>query len=283
VQTSALIPYVTVGLFGLAFGSFLNVCIFRLPHHESVIAPRSYCPRCRKPIRWYDNIPVVSYLLLAGRCRDCGGRISPLYPLVEILTAGFLVVAFGQHGLSASFVQYAIFGMLLLILVFTDLRTRQIPHVVTLFGIGTGLLLSLVVPVDSRPAEWLLRRLGLFLAPPFSSLLGAVSGALVGGGLFYAVGETFYHLGGRKREFLGFGDVMLMLMVGTFLGVPLTLLTILLGSLVGTLIALPLEIFTSRFHHYQWPYGTFLGAGALYASLGGKELLDGYLRWAGLA
>ena len=276
-------PYVAVAVFGLAFGSFLNVCIFRLPRQESIITPRSHCPRCRRPIRWYDNVPVASYLLLRGRCRDCRERISFLYPVVEILTAGLLVAAFVQYGLSPEFIKTALLGALLLILIFTDLTERRIPHAVTFFGMVAGVLLSLVVPVDNRPFEWTVRHLGFFPRGTFSSLLGAVVGALVGGGLFYAVGEAFYTLGGRQKEYLGFGDVMLMLMVGTFLGVPLTLLTILLGSVAGTLLAVPLEILSSRFRHTQWPYGSFLGAAAIYASLGGKVLLDWYLGWAGLA
>lgn len=275
-------PYVVVTLFGLAFGSFLNVCIFRLPRQESIITPRSHCPRCGRPIRWHDNIPVLSYLLLRGRCRDCRQAISPIYPFVEMLTAAFLLVAFVQYRLSPEFIKTTVLGMLLLILIFTDFRERRLPHAVTLFGISLGLLLSFFIPVDNRPLEWVLRRLGVLMEGTLSSLFGAAAGALVGGGLFYAVGEAFYYLGGRQKEYLGFGDVMLMLMVGTFLGAPLTLLTVLLGSIVGTVIAAPLEISSPRFRHYQWPYGSFLGAAAIYSSLGGKALLDGYLRWSGL-
>jgi leader peptidase (prepilin peptidase)/N-methyltransferase len=277
------IPYAVVALFGLAFGSFLNVCIARLPRHESIVTPRSRCPRCNHPIRWYDNIPVLSYLLLRARCRDCRAPISPVYPLVEMLTALVLVADFAVYGLTPESVKYGLLGMLLLILVFTDLKERRIPQAVTFFGIGVGLLLCFFIPVDARPVGWLLRRFGFFPEGLILSLLGAMTGALVGGGLFYAVGEAFYYLGGRQKEYLGFGDVMLMLMVGVFLGTPLTLLTILLGSLAGTLIALPLELSSSRFRHMQWPYGSFLGVAGIYASFGGNALLDAYLRWAGLA
>jgi len=283
MNLGTLVSYVTVAVFGLAFGSFLNVCIFRLPRGESVIAPRSHCPRCAKPIRCYDNIPVLSYLLLGGRCRDCRERISLLYPAVEILTAAILVATYARYALSPEFVKYAVFGMLLLIVIFTDLTARSIPHAVTLLGMGLGLLLSLLVPVDNRPLEWVLRWFGLFPEGVTSSLMGSVAGALLGGGLFYAAGQAFYYLGRRQKEYLGFGDVMLMLMVGTFLGVPLTLVTMFLGSLVGSLIALPLEVATRRFHGYRWPYGTFLGVAAIYAVLRGQALLDAYLRWSGLA
>ncbi len=279
----AFTPYLAVGLFGLAFGSFLNVCIHRLPRRESILTPRSRCPRCGRPIRWHDNVPVLSYLLLRGRCRDCRQPISPLYPVVEILTAGLFVASFREYGLGPESIKVAVFGMLCLILVFTDLLERRIPHAVTSFGMVVGLLLSFVVPVDNRPFEWALRHAGFFLEGITSSVVGAFAGALAGGGLFYAVGEAFYYLGGRQKEYLGFGDVMLMLMIGMFLGAPLTLLTVLLGSLAGTVIALPLEIASSRFRHTQWPYGSFLGAAAIYSSFGGKSLLDAYLRWAGLA
>lgn len=275
--------YVFVALFGLAFGSFLNVCIFRLPRHESILAPRSHCPACQHPIRWYDNLPLASYLLLGGRCRDCRARISPVYPLVEALTALVLTAAFFRYGLSPEFVKVAVFGMMLLILIFTDFLERRIPHPVTLFGIGLGLLFSFFIPVDSRPLEWLFNRRGWYIEGVTSSLLGAVAGALVGGGLFYAVGEAFYYLGGRQKEYLGFGDVMLMLMVGAFLGPALTLLTILLGSLGGTVVALACAIASPRYRGYAWPYGTFLGIAAIYASLDGTRLVDAYLRWSGLA
>lgn len=277
-----IIPYAVVGLFGLIFGSFLNVCIARLPRHESIVSPRSHCPRCNHLIRWYDNIPVLSFLLLRGKCRDCREPISPVYPLVEILTGGILAANFAVYGFSQEFVKYGLLGMLLIILVFTDLNERRIPHSVTIFGISLGLILCFFVPVDARPVDWLLRRFGYAPESTALSLLGAIAGAAVGGGLFYAVGEAFYYLGGRQKEYLGFGDVMLMFMVGIYLGVPLTLLTILTGSLLGTLIAVPLELASTRFRHSQWPYGTFLGIAAIYASLGGSALLEAYFRWAGL-
>ena len=271
-------PYAMVALFGLALGSFLNVCIFRLPLHESVITPRSRCPQCSQPIRWHDNVPVISYLVLRGRCRQCRAPISPIYPLVELLSAGVLLLAFFQYGLSPAFIKYSVFGLLLLILIFTDLRERRLPHAVTILGMGLGLALSFIVPVDPRPLNWILQRLGSFPGTEFLSFAASVAAALLGGGLFYGVAEAFYRLTGM--EGLGFGDVMLMLMVGTFLGIPLTLLTILIGSLLGTMVALPFELFSTRFRHHPWPYGSFLGAAALYASLGGNALLDAYLRWA---
>jgi len=275
-------PYVLAAILGLVFGSFLNVCIARLPRGESIVRPRSHCPRCGHPIRWYDNVPVLSYALLGGRCRDCRVRISALYPLVEILTASFLVLDYAVNGPSLDFVKAAVFGMLLLVLIFTDLRDRRIPHVVTIPGIVFGLLLSLVLRVDARPVDWILGRWEMSPNPRFLSLLGSLTGALVGGGLFYAIGEAFYRVGGRKKEYLGFGDVMLMLMVGTFLGAPLTLMTMLFGSLGGSVLALIAIRAKPELREYQWPYGSFLGAAGLYVILGGRALFEAYLHWSGV-
>jgi leader peptidase (prepilin peptidase)/N-methyltransferase len=270
-------------LFGLVFGSFLNVCIARLPRGQSVVRPRSQCPHCGHLIRWYDNVPLLSYLILRGHCRDCRAPISPVYPLVEALTAVVLVLTFRQYGLGPEFVKYALFGMLLIVLIFTDLLERRLPHAVTGLGIALGLLFSFLVPVDNQPLAWVGRHWDVYLEDPASSVAGAITGALVGGGLFYIVGEAFYRLGGKQKEYLGFGDVMLMLMVGTFLGVPLTLMTILLGSLGGSVIAIGMSAFRSRYRNYPWPYGTFLGVAAIYAYLWGGRLLDLYLRWSGIA
>ena len=275
--------YLFITLFGLLFGSFLNVCILRLPHKQSIVLPRSHCPQCNHTIRWYDNIPLVSYALLRGRCRDCHARISPQYAIVEALTSILLVATFRRYGLSPEFVKYSALVMLLIVVIFTDLRERLIPHSVTIFGISLGAVLTLFIDVDSRPLGWLAERMGMFLPGTLLSVLGALLGALLGGGLFYAVGTAFFILGGRKKDYLGFGDVMLMLMVGTFLGAPLTLLTILLGSFAGSVVALSITLAAPRFRNYHWPYGTFLGAAAAYAALDGARLLEIYFRWSGMA
>ncbi len=283
MQILAPIAYITVAIYGLVFGSFLNVCISRLPQRESIVRPRSHCPRCNHAIRWYDNIPLISYLVLRARCRDCHAPISPLYPTVEVLTALVLMLTFRVYGLGPEFVKYSAFGMLLIVLIFTDLLVRRIPHAVTIFGIGLALVFSIFIPVDARPLGWILRHWDIYLEGTVASLAGAVTGALVGGGLFYAVGEAFYRFGGKQKEYLGFGDVMLMFMVGAFFGVPLTLMTTLLGSLGGSVLALVMSALNSRFRGYAWPYGTFLGIAAIYASLDGGRLLEWYLRASGMA
>ncbi|HKS96785.1 MAG TPA: prepilin peptidase [Terriglobia bacterium] len=274
-----MIPYLAVAILGLVFGSFLNVCIYRLPRYESIVTPRSRCPHCQHLIRWYDNVPVASYVVLRGRCRDCHAPISPAYPLVELLTAGVLVAGLARDGLTPEFAKYAILAMLLIVVTFTDLFTRKIPHAVTLFGMAAGLVLSFFVPVDDRLLDFLLARLGVYPGERLSSLFGAVSGAVFGGGLFFVVAEVFARL--RHKQGLGFGDVMLMGMIGTFLGVPLTYLTILLGSLFGSVIAVALYASSARFRRdYRWPYGTFLAAAGIYASWGGAALIDAYLQWS---
>lgn len=269
-----------VVVFGLVLGSFLNVCIFRLPHRASVVRPRSHCPRCKHAIRWYDNVPVLSYILLRGHCRDCGEPISLIYPVVELVTAGLLLVDFHLHGWGLEFAKDALLIMMMIIIVFTDLTERRIPHAVTVPGIVTGLAFSWFVPVDSRLLSGLWRLLGI--VPPLSvaSFAGAIAGAVVGGGLFYLAGEAFYMV--RHVQGLGFGDVMLMLLVGAFFGVPLTLLTVLLGSLLALLVALPFVAFDRRrYWRFHWPYGSFLATAAIYVCLRGEALLDAYLRWSG--
>jgi leader peptidase (prepilin peptidase)/N-methyltransferase len=176
--------YLFVTLFGLLFGSFLNVCIVRLPHKQSIVLPRSHCPHCNHTIRWYDNIPLVSYALLRGRCRDCHARISPQYAIVEALTAILLVATYRRFGLSPEFVKYSALVMLLIVVTVADLKERLIPHSVTIFGISLGAVLSLFIDVDSRPLGWLAERMGLFLSGTALSVLGALLGALIGGGLF---------------------------------------------------------------------------------------------------
>jgi leader peptidase (prepilin peptidase)/N-methyltransferase len=272
--------YLAASLLGLVFGSFLNVCIARLPRHESIVRPGSRCPHCGHPIRWFHNIPVLSYVVLRGRCRNCRYPISPVYPLVEVLTAALWVLALRVWGASPEFIKTTIFGMLMIVLIFTDLIDRRIPHAVTLFGMVVGLLMSLWIPVDDRIFDSVFRLTGLDLPPVLSSLTGAVTGAIFGGGLLYGVAWMFTKFGDPEKEYLGFGDVMLLLMAGTFLGLPLTYVAILIGSLLGTLVAVPLNLLVKRFRNYQWPYGSFLGVAAIFASMGGERLLEAYLKWS---
>lgn len=264
--------------FGLVFGSFLNVCIARLPLHQSVVTPRSRCPQCKRPIAWYDNVPVASYLLLRGRCRGCRGRISAVYPAVELATAALFAAAFAEFGFSPVFIKAAIFSMLMIVVFFTDINLRIIPHSVTISGAILGVIFSQFVPVNAGLMEWVFGRMGVTAPESVLSLAGAIAGALFGAGLLYGVAWCLRRLGNREKQYLGFGDVMLMLMAGAFLGIPLVYVTILLGSLAGTLIALALRTGRSGYRGYEWPFGSFLAAAGVFALLYGQRLIDAYLR-----
>lgn len=269
-------------IFGLAFGSFLNVCIARLPLHQSVVTPGSHCPRCQRPIAWYDNIPVISYLLLRGRCRGCRGEISAIYPSVEIGTAALFAASFAEFGFSPDFVKAVIFTMLMIVVFFTDINLRIIPHSVTISGLILGLLLSQFVPVNDRFVAWLFDRAGIVVSASLLSLASAVGGALFGAGLLYSVAWCFRRFGNSGKEYLGFGDIMLMLMAGAFLGIPLVYITILVGSLAGTLIAVALRAGKGAYRGYQWPFGSFLAAAGVFALFYGRDLISVYLRFARL-
>lgn len=267
---------VLVFLFGLAVGSFLNVCIHRLPKGESVVRPRSRCPGCAHPIAAYDNIPVLSYLLLRGRCRHCAAPISPLYPLVELLTATGLLLAYLRFGFSLESLKAALLAAALIVLIFTDLRDRLLPDRITYPGIVAGFLFALWVPVEDGTAAFLLRP--LFGGNPFPALFSlaeALLGCFLGAGLLFALGEVWYRL--RRVEAIGLGDVKMMAMVGLFFGLKLTVLTLLLGSLLGSLFGGLFILLAKKSSRYELPLGTFLGLAALVALYWGEALVAAYL------
>jgi len=293
--------------FGLAFGSFLNVCIYRLPLGKSVVHPRSACPHCQRQIAWYDNIPVFSWVALRGRCRHCHAKISPRYLVVELLTAGLFLACYGQFGLTLAALKFCVFGFLLLGLIFTDAETQLLPDWMTLPGLGLGLLFSLVVPVNDLVSELLP---GLFSAPGAGaswrgiSLLDSFVGAAVGASFIYGAGAIYFRA--RGIEGMGFGDVKLMAMVGAFLGIRLTIFTIFAGSIAGSLFGLwtvaavwlkRMQRRMQRRHEtarearqrawgsavialrrFPMPFGVFLGAMAMVATFFGNQLLRWYWR-----
>ena len=262
-------------LFGAVIGSFLNVCIHRLPRGESIVWPGSHCPHCQRPIAAYDNIPLISYLLLGAKCRHCRAAISPRYFLVELATACLFLVSYWQFGLSIAFARQVIFGSLLIVLVVTDWQERILPDRITFPGMALGLVFSLAVPVGDGTGAWLARLAGLYRLPLWTgSLVDALAGALAGGGLLYLLGEVYFRL--RRREGMGFGDVKMMAMVGFFLGPKLTLLTILVGSLAGSVLGLLFIVVLRKDTSYELPFGTFLGGAAYFASLYGWGLLTWY-------
>ncbi len=262
-------------VFGLIIGSFLNVCILRIPIAESVVLPPSHCPSCGMPIKPYDNIPVVSWLVLAGRCRKCKARISAMYPMVELGTGLLFLACYLVFGIKAEALKWAIFAALLIVLTITDLRERILPDKVNFVGFGLGLLLSLFTrPVDGT-ALWLANH--LFTYPPPEAALSfadALIGAGVASGLLWLVAEGYFRA--RGREGMGLGDVKMMAMAGAFLGLQRALLTILLGSLLGSLIGIAVIAIGRKGRDFELPFGTFLGAGAMLVVFFGSPALDWY-------
>ena len=262
-------------LFGLIIGSFLNVCILRIPNAKSIVLPPSHCPSCGIPIKPYDNIPVVSWLVLAGRCRKCKVRISAMYPMVELGTGVLFLTCYLVFGLTAEALKWAIFGALIIVLMITDLRERILPDKVNFAGLGLGLLLSLFTrPVDGT-ALWLANH--LFAYPPPEAALSfgdALIGAAVASGLLWLVAEGYFRA--RGREGMGLGDVKMMAMAGAFLGLQRALLTILAGSLLGSLIGMAVIAIGRKGRDFELPFGTFLGAGAMLVVFFGSAALDWY-------
>jgi leader peptidase (prepilin peptidase)/N-methyltransferase len=249
-------------LFGLLIGSFLNVCIHRWPRGRSVVKPRSHCVRCRKPIAWYDNIPVVSYLLLRGRCRYCGRHISARYPTVELLTGVLFFCIVWKLGLTAPAFKMCVLAAILIALVFTDLEKRILPDELTLGGALIGIAFSAFVPLRDESAMGLFWMLGFDLTGRAQSIAASLTGALLPAFFLWFGGWLYLKL--RHREGLGLGDVKLMVMVGAFLGLQAALATLLLGSLAGSVISLIYIKVTKRdAATYQLPFGTFLGLAAL--------------------
>jgi leader peptidase (prepilin peptidase)/N-methyltransferase len=291
---------------GLAFGSFLNVCIYRLPLGLSTVKPRSACPQCKQPIAFYDNIPVLSWLLLRGRCRSCQSPISPRYLLIELLTAGMFLGCYAYGGFTLATLKYCVFGFLLLGLIFTDAETKLLPDKLTLPGLALGFIFSLLVPVHDVASEFLPAFVQLPVSSFFSMILfsfvDSLLGAAVGASFIYGAGAVY--LRWRGAEGMGFGDVKLMAMVGAFLGAKLTIFTIFAASLTGSLfgIATVLMVWVKRTHrfarrlakaparrrgwqsaqmvyrHYQMPFGVFLGSMALLALFVGDHFLSWYGR-----
>jgi leader peptidase (prepilin peptidase) / N-methyltransferase len=274
-----VLPPVAIGvfvfLFGLLLGSFLNVCIVRIPSGKSIVLPASACPKCGTAIRPYDNIPILSYLFLGGKCRGCKTRISPMYPLVEFLTGLLFLACYLAFGLTVEALKWAIFSAVILVLVFTDLRERLLPDVINYTGFGLALVLSLFLQPTDGTAQWISARLFDFPPPaPALSFADAVFGAAVGSGLLWLVSEAYFRM--RGREGMGFGDVKMMLMAGAFLGVKRTLLTILAGSLLGSVLGIAFILSRREDSDYELPFGTFLGLAAILAVFFGTPLVNWY-------
>ncbi len=279
---------VFIFLFGIVIGSFLNVCITRIPEEISIVSPGSRCPRCKAPIKAYDNVPVFAWLWLRGKCRTCGEPISPMYPLIELVTGLLFVAAYLDFGITQATVKWIFFTCLVIVLTITDLRVRMLPDVINWPGFAAGLLFSAFVPPNDGIAGFLAYRLFQVRLP--GAAAGIIDG-LIGAafGSFLLLGLAKAYKAARGREGMGMGDVKMMAMVGAFLGLRGTFLTILVGSLLGSVIGVGvvLALFLVGWRsalakrasrrgvgterglrwtiasQYQLPLGTFLGIGAL--------------------
>jgi leader peptidase (prepilin peptidase) / N-methyltransferase len=269
-------------LFGLLIGSFLNVVIYRLPLRKSIVFPGSHCTSCNAEIRWFDNIPVISYaILLRGRCRRCRTPISLIYPAVELLVAILYLALFFIHkdqigaGTWLPLIADIVFVSLIVPLVFIDLHHKLLPNRITYPGFLVLLALRTLVP-DPWIASHSPGFFGLSTAPLWArSLCGALFGALVGGGSLWFVREAYYRL--RHVEGMGLGDVKMMLMVGAFLGWQLTLLTIFIGSLLGSAIGILLILLRGGSMKMQIPFGVFLGPAAIISLFVGRQFIMWYV------
>ncbi len=263
-------------VFGLVIGSFLNVCIRRLPQGRSIVRPGSHCPACGAAIAFYDNIPLLSYLLLRGRCRNCGARISPLYPAVELAAGILFLLGYWFYGLSWLLVKNLLFFSLLLVLIFTDLLERTLPDGITLGGALAGIAVSFLAPPGDGTARWLSDRLFAFPPPAAAThLVDSLLGAGVSAAVLWLVGAVYARV--RGRQGLGFGDVKMMLLIGAFLGLKRTLLTILVGSLLGSVVGiLFIRLARKDLKNYELPFGSFLGVAAMLVTFYGTAILDWY-------
>lgn len=242
-------------ILGAIVGSFLNVCILRLPKEESIITPGSHCPHCKNPIKFYDNIPLISYIVLKGRCRRCNGPISFQYPLIEGITAISSLLLFLRYGFSLSYLVYFSFLAALIVITVIDLYHQIIPDVISLPGIGVGLLTSLINPENT--------------------FINSLIGMLLGGGSLFFVATLYQWL--FKREGMGGGDVKLLAMIGAFLGWKAVILTILFSSFIGSIVGIIIMALKGKDFKYAIPFGPFLSLGATLSLFYGESLINWYL------
>jgi leader peptidase (prepilin peptidase)/N-methyltransferase len=251
------VQLVIAAAFGGVVGSFLNVCIYRLPIHKSVVWPASACPHCGRVLPWYENIPILSFLALRGRCRTCAKTISWQYPIVEALTAVVFAVAWWYFGAGVLLASRLVFACALIVLFAIDLEHHLLPNVITVPGIVAGFAFS------------------VFAEPGWQASL---IGIMVGGGVLFLIAEAYYRV--RREEGLGMGDVKMLAMIGAFLGWKLTLVALLLASVGGSVIGLLLIATRRGDMKYALPFGTFLALGAAGAAAIGPALIDWYVaRW----
>ncbi|PYP86607.1 MAG: prepilin peptidase [Blastocatellia bacterium AA13] len=265
----------SVFLFGLIVGSFLNVVIARVPNRESIVLPPSHCPSCLASIKPYDNVPILSYMILGGRCRSCRVHISFIYPAVEAMVGIVYLLLYLLDGLTLAFLGDVVFVSLILPLVFIDYRHKILPNVITYPGFIVLLALRVLapLPVPLNATEHIAS--AMISSPIWTHrLLGALLGALAGGGSLWLVGWLYLVI--RKVEGMGLGDAKMMAMVGAFLGWELTFLTIFVASLMGSIVGVLAMLVRGESLRMEIPFGVFLGPSAIIALLAGRELIGWY-------
>lgn len=273
---------VVIFVLGAMFGSFLNVVIHRVPNEESIIFPNSACPKCEKPIKFYDNIPILSWLILGGKCRNCREKISPRYPAVELLTGLLYVLIYWQVGLDWYLPIVLIFSTATVALIFIDAENMILPDVITFPLLFFALLVRIVYPLiftENYFTDTKYFPLTLLQNYPFwlVSLVGAILGGLVGGGSLWLVGWLWKRL--RGVDAMGFGDVKMMFAVGALLGWRLTILSIFLAAFSGAVIGVAvIGLQKEKNMQTQIPFGIFLGIGAMLSILFGDQIISWYLR-----
>ena len=262
-------------IIGLLLGSFLNVCISRIPLCKSVIFPRSICPSCSQQIKFYDNIPVISFVFLGGRCRLCKARISWQYPVVEILTGTIFWITYLTYGAQVRSFILLMFFSSLIVLIFIDLNERILPNIITLPGILLATACSFWISIDDPTGLFVLKSLGISEQLEWRvSFTNSLLGIFLCGGFFWIVAGIYLYL--KKSEGMGGGDIKLIGMIGGFLGVKLGFLTIMIGSILGTLIGLSFIKIMNKDIKYELPFGSFLGGAAIVSALWGQQIISWY-------
>jgi len=241
-------------VFGAVVGSFLNVCIYRLPRGASIVWPASACARCGRTLSWFENVPIVSYVALRGRCRSCGDPISLRYPIVETMTALMFALGWWLYGPGVLLASRLVLGCALIVLFEIDREHQILPHAITLPGIVVGFAFS------------------FFTEPGWEASL---VGLLLGGGILLALGYGYYFL--RHEEGLGMGDFKMLAMIGAFLGWRLTLVTLMMASISGSIVGIFLILTRRGGMKSALPFGTFLAVGAAVAAIAGPDLMNWYL------
>ncbi len=257
--------YVISFIFGAVVGSFLNVCIYRLPREESIVFPPSHCTDCGTGIKAYHNIPILSYLFLGGKCASCGSRISFMYPFVEALSGLLLLFIFWKYGLSWPTLFYTIFAFSLVVITFIDLEHFIIPNVITFPGVAVGLIFNAIITDWAKfPEVWGAVEhdvIGLFQLAAHVPVVDGVLGAILGGGVLYLIAFLYELI--RKREGMGMGDVKLLAMIGAFLGWKGVIFVAFVSSLLGTIVGISIILYQRGDLKYAIPFGPFLSIAAI--------------------